>query len=227
MLTNYVVDADLKQYHPNLNKQLWSQQSTYANQINEAFSIVLDDFHNMGVNPRLLQTPLLLNSETIATSTTGTGVKANDDETVDNNYRRIVFDVTAISGTWSVILDGATGDADYREVASMTADSVGVQSITFTPQYRWYRVRTVSGTTLSYSAKLVETIFDRCVVYKAFSIIFSDFRKSQGDSWDLLASSYDSKYDAAMKSIKYTLDSNEDGVIDDGEQGDNSYYLTL
>jgi len=230
MLTNYITDDDLKQYHPNLTKQLWSGQATYAIQINEAFSILMDDLHNMDVNPRLLMAPLVIKASGVeTTSTTGTDVLANSTAEEDSNYRRFVVNVTAINGNGVVFLDGssASPSTTWENIASITSTLVGSQSIEITNQYRYYRYRSIPGTSISYSAKLVETIFDRLVVYKAFEIIFADFRKTQGDSWDLLVQMYNSKYQSALSSVKYQVDVDESGSVDDGEEGSNRYYLTL
>ncbi|MEE9586224.1 MAG: hypothetical protein V3W09_04910, partial [Nitrososphaerales archaeon] len=58
MLKNFVVDADLKAYYPNLTTYLWSSSSDYATQILEAFQLILDELRARGLNPRKMGIPL-------------------------------------------------------------------------------------------------------------------------------------------------------------------------
>ena len=238
MLRNFITDEDLKKYHPNLNRQIWTSQSDYAEQIDEAFHIVQTDLNNKEVNVRLLMTPfdLLSSSLTSAfvttlaatTSLTGDGVQAGDEG--DRNYKRLVFNATVITGTWSLQLQGSQDNSTYEDAgASLTATSIGDQSTIFSNQYKYFRYllnEDVAGS-LSFNAYLVEDVWDRLIIYKAFELIFSDFRKQQNDTWDLLVQAYQRKYDNELSAIKYLYDADDSGAIDDGEKADNKYYLTL
>ena len=49
-----VIDVDLTKYYPQLGDERWSTQTTYDNQIEEAFRIVKQDIHNRGRRPHML-----------------------------------------------------------------------------------------------------------------------------------------------------------------------------
>lgn len=58
MLRNFITDDDLKVRHPNLAKLLWSGQSDYSNQISLGFDRLMNDLHNLNLNPRKVMVPL-------------------------------------------------------------------------------------------------------------------------------------------------------------------------
>lgn len=238
MLRSFITDEDLKKYHPNLKRQLWTSQSDYSEQIAEALHIVLTDLNNRQVNPRLLMIPfdLLSNgttanfatSITLTNSATGTGIQAGTYG--DRNYRRLVFNDTNISGTWAITLQGSNDNRTFQNAgASLTATDIGEQSVIFSNQYKYYRylMDEVANGSISFSAYLVEDIWDKLVIYKTFELIFQDFMKAQNDQFDILAHSYQTRYESELSAVKYLYDSDDNGAITDGETGDNRYYLTL
>ena len=58
MLRNFITDDDLKLRHPNLANQLWGGQSDYSNQIALGFDKLMNDLHNININPRKVMLPL-------------------------------------------------------------------------------------------------------------------------------------------------------------------------
>jgi hypothetical protein len=236
MLKNFIIDEDLKNYHPNLNRQIWNSQSDYNVQIVEAYNNVLTDLYNKGVNPRQLQMPFNLVSNTASylsnitktASVTGDSFAAGD--LGDRNYQRLVVNVNAIDGEFVFSIDGSNDNTNFDQITSITASVAGERSIKFNNQYKFYRYRAlkVSGTTTTFTTYLVETVWDNLIIYRSFEIIFSDFRKSQNDSWDLLVQQYAKKYDGEINAAKYLFDADDDGTIADGEeQASNRYYLEL
>jgi len=49
-----ITDDDLKKYSPEMANQLWSSESNYQNQIEEAFNVIQRDLKNAGQRPYLL-----------------------------------------------------------------------------------------------------------------------------------------------------------------------------
>ncbi len=49
-----IVDADLKEYYPELADEIWSAESNYDDQIQEAFKILKRDLKNKGNRPHML-----------------------------------------------------------------------------------------------------------------------------------------------------------------------------
>ena len=58
MMRNFITDDDLKIRNPNLSKQLWSTQTDYSTQIAKGFDRLMNDLHNISINPRKIMTPL-------------------------------------------------------------------------------------------------------------------------------------------------------------------------
>lgn len=55
MIRNIVTDNDLKAFYPNLVNQIWKGQANYSKQIATAFSVLLDDLHNNGIEPSQIE----------------------------------------------------------------------------------------------------------------------------------------------------------------------------
>ena len=237
MLRSFITDETLKVFHPNLARQIWTSQSDYSEQIAEAFHILLTDVNNQGLNPRLMMVPFdllssgttanLVTTVTKAADTTGTGIEG------DRNYKRLVFNAISITGTWALNLQGSNNNSTFENVgASLTATSGGEQSQLFSNQYKFWRYKldqiTAGGTdSITFSTYLIEDIWDNLIIYKAFELIFSDFRKAQNDSWDMLVQSYDRKYQNELASLKYLYDSNDTGVVDDDETMANTHIFVI
>jgi hypothetical protein len=49
-----IVDADLKEYYPELTDEIWSTESNYDDQIQEAFKVLKRDLKNKGNRPHML-----------------------------------------------------------------------------------------------------------------------------------------------------------------------------
>ena len=236
MLRNFINDDDLKKYHPLLNKQLWSTETSYGNQIDEAFHIVFTDLNNRGVNPRGTMIPFDLVSSgvtanlaspvSLTTSTTGSGMQAGAH---GRNYHRLVVDAGSVSGTWSLQLQGSNDGSGWENVSNttITVSDVGEQSIVFDRQYKWWRYVATGSGSITTSAYLVENIWDRLIIYKAFEIILSDFREAPNDSFDLLVKSYERRYDNELTSLKYLFDQDDNGVIQDTEETSSNYQFIL
>lgn len=224
MLQNFIVDNDLKKYHPKLANQIWSSQTTYDTQIDEAFQRVLTDLTNQRINPRLIMIPLDLSSTvssaipgtmTQTVSTTGTAIHA------DANYKRFIVHPSNVVGTWITKLQGSHNNTTWEDVigASITSSSAGKQSVIYEGQYSYWRyINSKSSTggtdTISYTCSLLETAFDKLIIYQSFIIIFSDFRKSPNDTFDLLVQQYQTLYNSQLQSVKFLYDTDDSGSSD-------------
>jgi hypothetical protein len=143
-----------------------------------------------------------------------------------------VVNATAITGTWAFTVQGSNDNITFEDASSLTADTVSEQTTTFPSQYKYWRYKldqTSAGGTdsVTFSAYLVEDVWDRLIIYKTFELIFSDFRKAQNDSWDLLVQSYLRKYESELNAIKFLYDSDDSGAVTDGEISKTTYILTL
>ena len=231
MLKNFILDADLKKYYPKLSSQLWSTQSDYSTQISQAYDILQNDLWNRSINPREVMIPLdlkksgttanqPLTSTTETTATTGAGFLAF-------HQRRLVVKASAISGSWTIKIQGtnisetpASDDSSWEDVsgATVTITTTAQATATWSDNYKWYRYVSTGGTSCTYTVALYETIFDNALIYGSFILIFSDFRKEQNDIWDLRMIEAKEKYESSLNAIKFYLDSNSNGIIETGDE---------
>ncbi len=233
MLKSFVKDSDLRKYHPNLNNFIWADASTYEDQIEEAFSRLYNDLHNININPRLLMLPLDLKastqthafplSTTITTSATGASKESIE------NLNRFVIDVTSLSGEWTICLQGSNDDSNWQEVEEtyIMPELAQEYNVKFDNQYKHFRYSASGSGNIAFSAYLLEDIFDKCIIYKTFSMIFGDFKKTPGDRYDELKKEYDEAYKTFLNAIKFQYDSDDSGTVEEQEvvRQQNIYFV--
>ena len=228
---NFITDTDLAPYHPNLQKQLWQGHPSYATQISEAFDRVNNDLFNMNVNPRLIMTPFDLKRQPSITghiallSTTETASTTSTSISCCEGFRRFDINVTGITNPWVIQLQGSNSNqlSDFSNVpnASITASSSVETSQVFSLEYAYYRYVSTplsGGSSITYTASLLETMFDKLIIYKTFSLIFADFVRTQGDQSEILKRDYNDAYNRLIQHIKYSYDVNDDGLLEDAEE---------
>jgi hypothetical protein len=234
-LKNYLDDEDLRAFFPNIQESIWNTQQDYSIQIDKAYDKLINDLYNVGIEPRLVMphldlklastetirnSPLTISTET--TSTTGSAY-------ISTNYRRMVLNVTAHSGSNTVKLQGSNDlTGDNNSVPDNSWEDVPLATITiaaddevgqpwtekFRTQYRYYRYVSTIGGSLTYSISLVETVFDDIIAYGALYLIFRDWTKETGDIWDLRSQQCEKDYFETIKGLKYTYDANADNVVE-------------
>lgn len=229
MLTSYISDETLKRYHPQLEKQLWAGKVSYGLQIDEAFAMVQTDVVNKGINPRLLMQPFYLTPSTgsyvsaIASATGDTSAK------FDFNLKRFVVEISAINTSHTFSLEGSNDESTWTSIGSITVEATGTHSLEFTQSYKYWRYLFTlgTGTGATFRVSLVETLWDKLIIYKAFVLIFSDFRKDERDHYDLLVNFYDRSYQNLLDSAKFLYNEDDSSTIDDTEVADSGYHLYL
>lgn len=221
MLKSYITDADLKRYYPLLTDQLWGSQTSYGLQIDEALARLSTDLWNKEINPSLVMTPLdLVNTsadrDVPLQGTTASAVSSGTYQAGKNETR---FVVSTTAGSGSIALEGCNSDPDtesnWQIVTTIDVDGSGGSSEAFPVAYKYYRWKaTVVGTSIAFKAYVVETIFDRAIVYATFGIIFADFMRELNDVWDGRRQMANERYESELQAIRYFVDSNSDGVAD-------------
>lgn len=231
MLKNFITDNDLKAFYPKISAQIWSTVADYSVQIQKAYDNLINDLWNRGINPRLVMIPLdlkrsatvepndPLNSTSEIVSTTGLAQRAS-------NQRRFVVTPTAVTGQWTVQLQGSNKqsepsvtDASWQDIASLTIPTTILteRSIIITNQFRWYRYKSTAGTagtSMTSTISVVETIYDNLIIHGACVIIFSDWMKETNDIWDNRRASAQLLYDSGLNAVRVSYDENDDGFID-------------
>lgn len=231
MLRNFVTDAMLKPYYPKLASYLWNTQTDYSTQISEAFNLVLDDLRARSIDVRLMGTELDLKRAT--TVTTAENVLTSTTELITTTglhikgitgFRRFIVNVTALTSTgYSIKLQGSNDQAitdsieptNWADIVTIVPIVVGESSSVFQSEYKYYRiVNTVTGSSITYTASLAETFIDRWVIWKTFTMIFTDFSKAENDLWDGRKKEAERIYESTIQSYKFIVDSNDDSLVD-------------
>ena len=234
MLKNFITDSDLDEHYPNITDYLPSTLSNWSAQIGEAFELILNDIRAMEIDVRNLGIPLdlkraatstadqnVLTSSTEAASTNSTHINGRD------GFRRFAINVTARSGTTTVIAlqgsndHGVTSDTEptnWTAVTSITPTTTGESSVIFDSQFKYYRlVSTLTGASITYTAALYEVYHDIWTIYKTLWLIFTYLAKSPDDIWDKRAKQYEQLYSRVLNGYKFSLDANDNNLIDGDE----------
>jgi hypothetical protein len=232
MIKNFVIDADLEAFYPDMESYRAGAQTDFTDQISLAFRILLNDLQARGRNPRLLGVPLDLNRDT-----TTTHLQQLVSETIsatDNGYaweggnqRRFHVNITAKSvagDAWTITLQGSNktsrpddSDSTWETVATITsaANAAAAESSTvFDAMYRWYRRRiTFTGSgTLTLTCGLHDTIFDNLICWKAIELIAMSWHTGLSTLWDTRVQEAKASYASAIERVITSYDDDEDGV---------------
>ncbi len=244
MLRNFITDTDLKKYHPNLQRQIWTVQSDYSTQIAKSYDRLINDLNNFGINPMLTMTPLDLKKDAssttqVLTSTTETTATTGSIY-AGHNERRLVVNVTAHNGSGSLQLQGNRNtatptalDSGWENVSGAliswtSASANSEQSIVFTQQYNYYRYVSSVETSATYTVSLLETVFDDLICYGTFILIFNDFMKESNDLWDTKRQIAENDYKSGLQSVKYWYDSNNSGTLNSADESKKGFInITL
>ncbi len=242
MLTNFVTDADLRKYFPKLASYVWTTQADYSTQIAEAFELVLDDLRAREIDVRRMHTPIDLNwpiisnaNRDIMTVVTSTVAMASGHNQGIQGFRRFCVNVLALNGTtgYTVKLQGSNdisasttqAPTNWADVVTITPAAVGLVTVAFSNEYQWYRVVLAvpgSSPSIQFTAYLLETYVDRWIIWRTFQMIFQDFSKESGDIWHLRAQEAMQRYQQALTSAKFGLDTNKDNLLTEGDQSPSS-----
>ena len=243
-IKNLVTQQSLVDWHPQLAKHIWSTQTTYQKQINLSFEVLMNRLHNANIDPEFVNPLLDLLNDTSVKSIPPVRkifTSASTGSIFAANYqKRVVMELGAISGSFNIFIDGAkTVDApaptDQFFLATSFAVTSSYANSTLTQNtdsdYSWIRVRvepsTGVGSTLTSAIYMTSPIFDNAIAHKALEIIFCDFRKEEGDSWDLLAKEEKNRFEEEFTAIKFAYDANKDGVIDPEESPKKLINITF
>ena len=242
MLKNFVVQADLLKYYPKLASYLPSTQADWSTQITEAFNLLLDDVRAKEIEPRLMMIPLDLkraatatSSQHILTSSTETATTTGTHIDGVSGFNRFTVNVTAMTGAsgYAIKLQGSndqdisdsTEPSNWTDIATISPTAVGESSSVFQTEYKYYRyVNTVTAGTpsITYTISIYETFADRLIIHKAMQLVGQGLTKEDNDRWDRVAQNAEQFYSNALQAYKFTIDSNDDNLVGEGEeQADN------
>lgn len=218
MFINYITDEELKTYFPKADAYRWEEQGDYSKQLIEAARIVMNDLRIRDFDPRKCMPELELQSSVTKTGNfMGAGV-------LGNLQTRFVVDVTAITGidvgTCSIVLEGSFNDVNYETVTILVPQYVEKISVVFDKLFPYYRVAvniSSEGASITYRSWLVDTVFDRLIVYKSLELIYSNLRTPTNEDWHNKQQEYKSDYEALIDKVKFDYDDDMDGKLGSDE----------
>lgn len=242
MLKSFVNTSYLEGFYPDILNYKRGGQNDFEPQISRALELVLEDLLQRGVDPRLVMVPLDLNrgeSETDNLQQLKSKSISSDDVGYawqGKTQRRFVVSGTPSGdAVFTFSLEGSNkkerpeeSDATWETVSEILS-SDEVKNSAFLSMYRWYRVNTTltSGTgSVDFTASIYETVFDRLIAYRALELIAMGWKTGLNEKWDQIKEDMKSEYNAGMESVKFSYDSDEDGVPEDGEVSRASVRFT-
>ena len=230
MFKRYVTDADVIQVQPNVETLL--NPYRVDSFLDAAYDGMATDLWNYNFNPARVMTELDLNlSETATTfnvplTESSIASTVTGSARVGNGERRFVVNTTAISGVWTASLQGSnatteplTTDSTWRTIATLSLINAVEKSTVIPVPYAYYRCLVSGGTTITYSACMVETLFDGALCYKALELAGNVMIKSQGDIWDTIRLIAQANYNALMQGARFAYDADNSGKITSDELG--------
>lgn len=226
MIENYITQERILQGEPYLDSYLAENQLDFTEITDEAFDEYLNDVKNQQVDLRKLGKRLSLQTSVTKTDTYDSAISE-----VDNiERRRLVIDVTDLTGDAVFALQGSNDESTYCDVKTDIQFSVkGSHAYLFSSVYKYYRLQLTSiGTTITYSAYLYETTFDFPLLYLMRSkIYYSIYHRNGDDSFKEKADTYQAKYMDKLVNTHYFYDESDDEEISVDETEDNLGEVTF
>jgi len=224
MIENNITYTDLITYKESRLLEWQPATATLTAKILDGFKEVCIDLNKNGIDTRLVMVPFYLAAglQTISGSRTGTWIEAQR----ENRVKRLVIKkVTCSDGGGSNIwyIDGSNDNGvTWVNIKTLTnTTGAGRISVAFDEEneYRYYRYRLAVGTTLSFTGYIymVETSFDNLIILKSLEKIFYDLTRNETDIHSVKYRKYELLYEKELSTLRYSYDSDESGVIDDGE----------
>lgn len=229
MLTNFILDADLIAQRGDIMSYLRTGQTTYSAKIALAFELTLNELKSRSIDPRRIHIPIDVNRDYDSVIKQDqlillTKIASGNSEKYAvglSGFRRLVINVSALSGTSFVpalqgsndIITGEDLPVNWNTVTSLSFTTVGMKTITFTTEYKYYRLLwTLTGTSVSFATGLYETCFDQLIIQKTFQLIYQEWAKSIDEIWYDYMKIAEQNFETVMQSIKFVLDSNDDNL---------------
>ena len=204
-------------------------QSDFSNIWKEAFTDVLIDFDTMGLKIRQLCERLSLQTSVTKTAAFNGAISKQDYA----QRMRLVIPVSAITGNAVFTLQGTDDDglnytavqlvsddgtAGTTQTISATATGNSANSFLITRLYEKYRLQLISiGTTVTYSAYMIEDIYTTLHRYKTIANIYRSLMASVGDEYEGKWKEYELLYNTLLSKGRFRVDYSDDSEISEAE----------
>lgn len=219
MIETYIDHSTLLKYEPRIDDYLGSDQIDYSEQITMAKREIIERLRSYNKKIRLYCTPL-----TLQASTTKTEAFTGADSNIDYVERlMLVVKVTAITGAAVIQLEGSNSEGTSKTYTEVNLDSeivptiIGTYVSRFDDPYSYYRIKVTPGTTITYSAYLVESSFYFAHLYNSLALIFRGLTRREGDNWEQKEKKYSEMYESYFNNMNAYYDEDESGDINPDE----------
>jgi hypothetical protein len=229
MIESNLVIEDVIKREPSLEDYYSSRQTDWTNQFKDAFTELIEDVRNRNFNIRKLCKRLSLESSVTKTAVF-TGTKSSED--LLQRLRVCIEATSKDDGTIIYDIQGTNDDSDetYTTIKSIEVFNAGKTTSTLDQCYKFYRLNITdlgTSTTVTYSAYLVETSFERLHLYKTLEYIYGSLIALDQDTYTAKRDYYRAEYLDLLNSTNFAYDEDDDGEIEDIEKNRNNTRVTL
>lgn len=234
MIESYLTTTDINNREPDLVNYYPNGETDWSDAIADAWEEVTQDIRDMGWNVRkLCKRYSLQTSVTKTAAFTGTVTSAED----YLQRLRLVVNVTAIAtvrtgASVTFKLEGTNDDGITYETinSSISVTATGNTTVVFTSCYKKYRLSITAFktiTTITYSAYLVETSFERIHLYKTLEIIYRLLKRLNGDVYSDKEDKYTKMYEDKLNNTRFAYDEDDDEEISESESEENNQDIVV
>jgi hypothetical protein len=221
MFKTFLTTDRLLQFIPTLTT-FRGDSVTFENEISNASDEVAVDLVNMGYKLDQIYIPLMLKSSKQPYETWIETANTTGDFFDSHNENILVVECKSISDSVTILLDGSfDSGVTWVNIGNITFTEAGNYSLSFKERWSSYRYRSVITSSTTYSIYLVNAPAELLVIYQAGrNILLPHLIK--GENVKSLYDALGEKYQNLLSSIKFDVDSNESGAIDDFDIRSNS-----
>jgi hypothetical protein len=223
MLRNLITDEDIKLFYPNIASQIFRNKADYSDQISKAYDILLDDLHNAGISPDLIETIDLTGTNNINPAFISVS-SSNIGSAMRTVYeRRVIVDTQNITGSITVYIDGCNKtskpliqESDWIQALELKVTDVeSTYSNVTNSNYQYVRYRIVPDALADGKIALtaITSVFDDCIIHKALAIVLRSFIKEANDSYDYQMKLENDDYKVTFLQAKVRYDEMNTGKL--------------
>lgn len=234
MIESYLTTTDINNREPDLINYYPNGETDWSDALADAWEEVTQDIRDMGWNVRKLCKRYSLQTSVIKTAAFTGAVTSAEDYL---QRLRLVVNVTAIAtvrtgASVTFKLEGTNDDGvTYETVnSSISVTTTGNTTVVFTNCYKKYRLSVtafITITTITYSAYLVETSFERIHLYKTLEIIYRLLNRLNGDVYSEKEDKYTKMYEDKLNNTRFAYDEDDDEEINESESEENNQDIVV
>ena len=227
MIETYLTQNMITRGETSAGDYLRSGQTDYTLIMMESWTELMRDLIDKRTDPRKLCKRLALQAS--ATKTAAFNGALSDEDFAKR--MRLVIVASTLTGTAVFTLQGSNdngtnyydiklvNDAGSEETAVSITDTEATYSYLLSDMYKKYRLQLISiGTTVTYSAYMIEDIFTYLHLLKSRENIYRSLVSEQGDDYDYKRGIYENKYNVKIAEADMSIDMDEDDEITEGEK---------